>query len=105
VAEKPEKRTCTESARLLAVAGWAVHPFAETNINVSQRVVLRKFQFMESHGDADCMLYVDGRATGAIEVKKQAHTLTGVEIQSDKYVKLKVLPDARCIASVFEGRQ
>ena len=32
-----------------------------------------------SHGFADYMLYVDGRAAGVIEAKKEGVTLTGVE--------------------------
>lgn len=103
MAEKPEKRAGTESERLLAVAAWAVHPFAETNIHVLQGVVLRKFPLREGHGDADYMPYVDRRATVVIESKKQAHTLTGVEIQSDKYVK--GLPDALRIERILDGRQ
>ena len=32
-------------------------------------------------------LYVDGKAAGVIEAKKEGITLTGVETQSDKYTK------------------
>jgi len=37
------------------------------------------------------LLYVDGKAAGAIEAKKEGVTLTGVKIQSGKYIE--GLPD------------
>lgn len=43
------------------------------------------------HGFADYMLYVDGKAVGVLEAKKKGFTLSGVETQSDRYVK--GLPD------------
>jgi type I restriction enzyme R subunit len=38
-------------------------------------------------GFADYLLYVDGKAAGVIEAKKEGATLRGVEIQSAKYSK------------------
>ena len=38
------------------------------------------------HGRADYLLFVDGRAVGVVEAKKEGETLTGVEWQSAKYV-------------------
>ena len=38
------------------------------------------------HGRADYLLFVDGRAAGVVEAKKEGETLTGVEWQSAKYV-------------------
>jgi hypothetical protein len=52
-------------------------------------VAVREFPLKT--GDADYMLYVDGRAVGVIEAKPEGHTLTGVETQSGKY--LDALPD------------
>jgi type I restriction enzyme R subunit len=92
VAEKPEQRARAAIDRLLAAGGWSVQSVSEANIHVSQGVALREFPLKEGHGFADYMLYVDGKAAGVIEAKKQGYTLTGVEIQSDKYVK--GLPDA-----------
>jgi len=92
VAEKPEDLARADIDRLLAAAGWAVQPFAEANIHAARGVAICNFTLKEGHGFADYMLYVDGKAAGVIEAKKQGHTLTGVETQSDKYVK--GLPDA-----------
>ena len=38
-------------------------------------------------GEPDYSLFVDGRAIGTIEAKPVGHSLTGVEEQSEKYVK------------------
>jgi len=38
-----------------------------------------------AHGCADYLLYVDQRVVGVVEAKKAGTTLTGVELQSEKY--------------------
>jgi type I restriction enzyme R subunit len=38
-------------------------------------------------GFADYLLYVNGKACGVIEAKKQGATLTGVELQSGRYAQ------------------
>ena len=37
------------------------------------------------HGAADYLLYVDQKAAGVVEAKPEGSTLTGVEVQSEKY--------------------
>jgi type I restriction enzyme R subunit len=34
-------------------------------------------------GEADYVLYADGKVIGVVEAKPEGHTLTGVETQSD----------------------
>ncbi|OGA29368.1 MAG: hypothetical protein A3I01_15365 [Betaproteobacteria bacterium RIFCSPLOWO2_02_FULL_65_24] len=92
MAEKREQRAGVEIERLLAAGGWLLQSVGEANIHVSQGLASQDFPLKGGHGFANYMLYVDGKAAGVIEAKKQGHTLTGVEIQSDKYVK--DLPDA-----------
>lgn len=77
--------------RLLAAAGWRVQDAKAANIQASRGVAIREFPLKESHGFADYMLYVDGKAVGVLEAKKKGFTLSGVETQSDKYVN--GLPD------------
>ena len=91
MAEKPEELARVEIDRLLAAAGWSVQPAKEANIQAARGVALCNFPLKDGHGFADYMLYVDGKAAGVLEAKKQGFTLSGVEIQSDKYVK--GLPD------------
>jgi type I site-specific restriction endonuclease len=71
--------------KLLARAGWAVQDCKQADIHVARGVAIREFVLNERHGFADYLLYVDGKAAGVIEAKKQGATLIGVEIQSARY--------------------
>jgi len=87
---------CEEHARekidqLLEQAGWIIQDVKEANIHAGAGIAIREFPLKAGHGFADYLLYVDGRAAGVIEAKKAGTTLSGVEIQSDKYSK--GLPD------------
>ena len=77
--------------RLLEAAGWCVFDVAQTNIHAARGVAIREFPLKSGHGFADYLLYVDGKAAGVIEAKKEGVTLTGVEIQAAKYTQ--GLPD------------
>jgi type I restriction enzyme R subunit len=76
---------------LLTAAGWAVRDPSDANISAHRGVAIREFPLKSGHGFADYLLYVDGKAAGVIEAKKEGVTLSGVETQSDKYTK--GLPD------------
>ncbi|HET6756740.1 MAG TPA: DEAD/DEAH box helicase family protein, partial [Burkholderiales bacterium] len=73
--------------RLLVEAGWVVCDVSQANIHATRGVAIREFALKPGYGFADYLLYLDGKAAGVIEAKKQGVTLTGVEIQSDKYTK------------------
>ncbi|MBI5618588.1 MAG: DEAD/DEAH box helicase family protein [Gammaproteobacteria bacterium] len=75
-----------EIDRLLGAAGWRVCDAAQANIHAARGVAIREFP-LPGHGFADYLLYVDGKAAGVVEAKKIGATLTGVEVQSDKYTK------------------
>jgi type I restriction enzyme R subunit len=83
----PEQRARQEIDRLLTAAGWVVQGMAEVNIAASPGVAIREFPLNLGHGSADYLLYVDGKACGVIEAKKQGVTLTGVEVQSARYAQ------------------
>lgn len=70
---------------MLLQAGWHVCDFKAANIHAARGVVIRNYPLNKGHGFADYLFYVDGKAAGVIEAKKVGTTLTGVEIQSDKY--------------------
>jgi len=70
--------------RLLGAAGWHITDPAQANIHAGRGVAIREFP-LPGHGFADYLLYVDGKAAGVIEAKKQGATLSGVETQSAKY--------------------
>ncbi len=71
---------------LLALAGWHVCDASAANIHAARGVAIREFP-LPGHGFADYLLYVDGKAAGVVEAKKEGVTLSGVETQSDKYTK------------------
>ncbi|HKX93940.1 MAG TPA: hypothetical protein VJM48_04490, partial [Methylibium sp.] len=56
-------------------------------MHASRGVALREFPLDAGHGYADYLLYVDGKACGVVEAKKQGATLTGVELQSARYAQ------------------
>lgn len=79
----PEQKARQEIDRQLDQAGWIVQNPSEINIFAGPGVAIREFPL--NSGFADYLLYLDGKAAGVIEAKPEGHTLTGVEIQSDKY--------------------
>ena len=70
---------------MLTAAGWTVCDAKDANITGHRGVAIREFRLKKGHGFADYMMYVDGRAAGVVEAKKQGATLVGVEMQSAKY--------------------
>lgn len=81
----PEDRARQNIDRLLQAAGWIVQNRQEANITVGRGVAVREFPMKKGHGEADYLLFLDGAAAGVIEAKREGETLTGVEIQSQKY--------------------
>jgi type I restriction enzyme R subunit len=71
----------------LTAAGWAVQDVSATDLTAAQGVAIREFPLAAGFGFADYLLYVDGKACGVIEAKKQGATLTGVEAQSARYAQ------------------
>jgi type I restriction enzyme R subunit len=74
----PEQRARENIDKLLEAAGWHVCDADAANIHASRGVAIREFP-LPGHGFADYLLYVDGKAAGVIEAKKEGVTLTGVE--------------------------
>jgi len=85
----PEDKARQEIDRQLEACGWSVQHYREMNISASLGVAVEYFQLKT--GEADYLLYLNGRAAGVIEAKAEGHTLTGVETQSAKYTD--ELPD------------
>ena len=87
MANKPEDKAREEIDSMLEKSGWHVCDYKDANIHAHRGVVLRYFPLKTGYGEADYLFYVDGKAAGVVEAKKAGATLTGVEIQSDKYKK------------------
>jgi len=79
----PEQEARESIDRMLQQAGWIVQGYRELNIFAGPGVAVREFPLRT--GDADYLLYADGKAIGVVEAKPEGHTLKGVETQSSKY--------------------
>lgn len=83
----PEQKARVSIDALLQQAGWHVCNVSNANIHASTGVAIREFPLNNGFGFADYLLYVNGKACGVIEAKKQGATLTGVELQSGRYAQ------------------
>lgn len=87
----PEQHARVGIDAWLAAAGWHVCHLADVNLNAgtgpARGVAIREFPLLPGHGFADYLLYVNGKACGVIEAKKQGATLSGVEVQSARYAQ------------------
>ncbi len=87
----PEARAHELIREKLTAAGWVIQHYRNMNISASRGVAVREFSLKPGHGEADYLLYVDGKAAGVVEAKPVGHTLSGVEPQSQRYAE--GLPD------------
>lgn len=83
----PEQKARLSIDELLTQAGWNVCNLADADIHAAQGVAIREFPLNTGFGFADYLLYVNGKACGVIEAKKEGATLTGVEVQSARYAQ------------------
>ena len=81
----PEEKAREGIDRLLRGAGWQVQDRQEANLDAGRGVAIREFPMKSGHGEADYLLFVDSVAAGVVEAKKVGDTLTGVEVQTEKY--------------------
>ncbi len=81
----PERRAREKIDRRLQECGWQVQDRDGLNIYASKGVAVREF-VMPGVGEADYLLYADGRAVGVVEAKPEDWTLRGVEPQSGGYM-------------------
>jgi len=80
----PEDKARQTIDRLLAQAGWKIQDRREANLSGPGGVAIREFP-MPGYGEADYLLFVDGKALGVVEAKRDGETLTHVERQTEKY--------------------
>jgi type I restriction enzyme R subunit len=83
----PEQQARGGIDALLMAAGWHICNVSDANIQAATGVAIREFPLDSGFGFADYLLYVNGRACGVIEAKKQGATLSGVELQSARYAQ------------------
>lgn len=80
----PEEKARQKIDNLLIQAGWEIQDRENFNRKAKLGVVVREF-LMSDNTEADYLLFVDGKAIGAIEAKKAGLSLSGVETQSQGY--------------------
>ena len=67
---EPEERARQQIDRQLEECGWQVQNRDELNIYGSKGVAVREFA-MPGVGEADYLLYADGKAVGVVEAKPE----------------------------------
>ena len=85
MADKPEEKARQVIDGLLAAAGWTVQSREEVKVSARRGIAIREFPLKSAYGFVDYLLYVDGVPAGVVEAKKEGETLTGYEIQTEKY--------------------
>jgi len=75
---EPEDQARENIDRMLTKSGWAVRDQNDAHISAYRGLAIPNFALKQGHGFADYLLYVDGRAAGVVEAKKEGVTLTGV---------------------------
>jgi type I restriction enzyme R subunit len=81
----PEQLAREEIDKRLRPCGWTVQDKRAVNLAAARGVAVRELTFKT--GEPDYTLFVDAKAIGTIEAKRSGHSLTGVEEQSEKYVR------------------
>ncbi len=80
----PEQLARHNIDRMLQLAGWSVQDMKGLDFTASRGVAVREFPLKA--GFADYMLFVDRKAVGVVEAKKEGTSLSGVDTQSQKYL-------------------
>lgn len=82
---RPEDQAREHIDAALELSGWAVQDRGVMSLDAARGVAMCELPLRSGYGFADYLLYVDGQAVGVIEAKKAGSTLTGVEVQAEKY--------------------
>lgn len=83
--QTPEDKAREKIDQLLTAAGWCVQDYAQLDLTAGVGIAVREFPLAAGYGTADYLLYGNKKLLGVIEAKKEGDTLTGVEVQSEKY--------------------
>ena len=80
---KPEEEAREKIDDLLVKAGWIIQDYKAFNCGAGLGLAIREVP--TTTGPADYILFVDRKAVGVIEAKKEGKILSGVEEQSARY--------------------
>jgi type I restriction enzyme R subunit len=79
----PEQGLEQQIDLLLQQSGWIVQDRSQTNLSAGLGIAVR--EAVLKTGEADDLLFAQGKAIATVEAKPEGYTLTGVEEQSGKY--------------------
>jgi type I restriction enzyme R subunit len=74
-----EQRARANIEKLLQQAGWSAQDVKAANVLAARGAAPREFDLNAGHGTADYLLFVDRKAAGVIEAKKQGATRSAVQ--------------------------
>lgn len=83
----PEQQARIKIDEMLERAGWKVQSKDKVNLGASLGVAVREM-LMSDGTKADYILFVNRKAVGVLEAKALGKTLSGVEFQSEGYMKV-----------------
>lgn len=86
----PEDQARETIDGLLTQAGWVIQDSNQVNLSASRGVVIRNFPLEKGHGFADYLFYIDGKAAGVIEAKREGKQTTN--LASLNLTKLSAFP-------------
>lgn len=88
--QNPEQKARDNIDALLRQAGWTVQHAKKIDLNAGLGQAVREYQ--TDVGPADYVLFVDKKAVGVIEAKREdlAHNITTVEQQTEGYAAAKL---------------
>ena len=88
--QNPEQKARDNIDALLKQAGWVVQSKGKLDLNAGLGIAVREYQ--TDIGPADYVLFVDRKACGVIEAKKEdiGHKITEVEEQTGGYAAAKL---------------
>src|SRR5271167_1630073 len=79
----PEERARQQIDLLLQQSGWIVQDRSQTNLAAGPGVAIR--EALLKTGEADYLLFADGKAIATVEAKPEGYTLTDVDhLPSDR---------------------
>jgi len=100
---KPETQARISIDEQLKIAGWKVQTWPKVNLGEDLGVVVREYP--TDTGPADYLLFVNRKAVGVIEAKKDETILSQVEEQTLRYAtsKIKFRKDEAPLSFLFEA--
>ena len=103
--QNPEQKARDNIDKMLAEAGWKVQKKDAIDFNAGLGLAVREYP--TDTGPADYVLFVDKKAVGVIEAKREeeAQNITTVELQSEGYAaaKLKWLNNKEPLPFIYES--